>query len=129
MMPIFLTLIFAVVAVLWHDGSGMAQGVASPFRGDSAASIVPGCRSSTSADDSSRAFEEGVCIGLLKGLYYLSTGACIPPAVTMGEIARIVVRYVDDHPARQQEDFREIALEALRAAWPCSGVRNIKLDD
>jgi hypothetical protein len=43
-------------------------------------------------------------------------------------MASIVVRYIDDRPARQQEDFRELALEALKNAWPCSGARNIKFD-
>jgi hypothetical protein len=61
-----------------------------------------------------------MCIGLLKGLYYLSSDDCIPPAITIGAVARMVVKYIDDRPTRMHEDFRELALEALKTAWPCS---------
>jgi hypothetical protein len=46
-----------------------------------------------------------------------------PGAAVRG--ARTVVRYIDDRPSRLEEDFRELALEALRQAWPCRGRRNI----
>jgi hypothetical protein len=96
--------------------------------GESAALIMPGCRRSTEPGNNSGAFEQGVCIGLLKGLYYLSSGACIPPGVTISAMARIVVRYIDDRPSRLHEDFRELALEAFRTGWPCSGTSNIRFD-
>jgi hypothetical protein len=92
---------------------------------NAAATIIPSCRESIEPGSTSEAFAQGVCIGLLRGLYYLSSDACIPPAVTIGAVARIVVRYVDDRPSRIHEDFRELALEALRTAWPCSGARSI----
>jgi hypothetical protein len=106
-----------------------ADGAELIFRSDTAASIIPGCRNFTEPGSIGDTFEQGQCIGLLKGLYYLSTGACIPSAVTVGVMARTVVRYIDDRPSRLGEDFRELALEALRHAWPCSGTRNINFDE
>jgi hypothetical protein len=90
---------------------------------DAAAFVIPSCRESAEPGSISEAFEQGMCIGLLKGLYYLSSDACIPPAITIGAVARIVVKYIDHRPTRMHEDFRELALEALKAAWPCSGMR------
>jgi hypothetical protein len=92
---------------------------------DAAAFVIPSCRQSTEPGSISEAFEQGMCIGLLKGLYYLSSDACIPPAITIGAVARIVVKYIDHRPTRMHEDLRELALEALKTAWPCSGVRII----
>src|SRR4029453_4871755 len=31
------------------------------------------------------------------------------------------VQYIDARPARMHEDFRILAAEAMRAAWPCKG--------
>jgi hypothetical protein len=90
---------------------------------DAAAFVIPSCRESAKPGSISDAFGQGMCIGLLKGLYYLSSDACIPPAITIGAVARIVVKYIDDRPTRMHEDFRELALEALKTAWPCSGMR------
>jgi hypothetical protein len=59
---------------------------------DAAVFVIPSCRESTEPGSISEAFEQGMCIGLLKGLYYLSSDACIPPAITIGAVARIVVR-------------------------------------
>jgi hypothetical protein len=35
-------------------------------------------------------------------------------------MVRVVVAYIEARPARVHEDFRNLALEALREAWPCS---------
>jgi hypothetical protein len=44
---------------------------------------------------------------------------CIPNAVTNGQMVRVVVKYIEDRPARMHENFKALAVEALRAAWPC----------
>jgi Rap1a immunity proteins len=121
----FLSDWFKPIALLLALGAFGKADSAELFTRDSAASVVAGCRNIAQRDSTGDAFEQGQCIGLLKGLYYLSSGACIPAAVTVGVLARIVVRYIDDRPSRLDEDFRELALEALRHAWPCSGARSI----
>lgn len=113
--------LFAMTALCRAESAELPR----PSPVDAAATILPGCRESIEPGSTGEAFAQGVCIGLLRGLYYLSSDTCIPPAVTIGTVARIVVRYVDDRPSRLHEDFRELALEALRTAWPCSGARSI----
>ncbi len=46
-------------------------------------------------------------------------GLCAPAGMTSGQAYRIVVNYIDSHPARQNEMFTELAWEALIKAWPC----------
>jgi hypothetical protein len=120
MIRILLTVVLITLGAL-----SKASSAEQPFRSDTAASIVSGCRNLTEPGGPGDLFQQGQCVGLLKGLYYLSRGACIPAAVTVGAMARTVVRYIDDRPTRLGEDFRELALESLRHAWPCSGMRNI----
>jgi hypothetical protein len=43
----------------------------------------------------------------------------IPDGVATGQMVRVVVSYIDARPARMHEPFKGLALEALRAAWPC----------
>ena len=117
--------ILLTVGLITLGALSKASSAELQFRSDTAASIVSGCRNFTEPDSPGDMFQQGQCVGLLKGLYYLSSGACIPAAVTVGVMARTVVRYIDNRPARLGEDFRELALESLRHAWPCSGTRNI----
>jgi hypothetical protein len=35
------------------------------------------------------------------------------------QIVRVIVRYIDSEPARLQEYFNGMAIEAMRKAWPC----------
>jgi hypothetical protein len=43
----------------------------------------------------------------------------IPDGVTLGQEVKVVVAYIDARPARMHEPFTQLALEALRTAWPC----------
>jgi hypothetical protein len=64
----------------------------------------------------------GLCIGTIDGIFYVDKKICPPPkgnAINLGQIGRVVVQYIDNHPARMHEDFKKLALEAMRAAWPC----------
>ena len=35
------------------------------------------------------------------------------------QTVRVVVQYIDSRPERMHEDFKKLALEAMKAAWPC----------
>jgi Ssp1 endopeptidase immunity protein Rap1a len=94
---------------------------------ESANYIMPGCRSftaetppSSAADD---AFKRGQCLGIVDTIAALTADVCHPPGVTSGRAVSVVVKYIDDRPARMHENFRLLAREALRAAWPCLGTR------
>src|SRR5262245_60098042 len=49
------------------------------------------------------------------GLYCLD----IPEKVTLMQLVRSVLAYIENRPARMREPFVALALEALRTAWPC----------
>jgi Rap1a immunity proteins len=38
---------------------------------------------------------------------------------TTNQTVRVVVKYIDDRLARQNENFTDLTLKALQAAWPC----------
>jgi hypothetical protein len=59
------------------------------------------------------------CYGLVDGLAYAASDLCVADHVTLGQEIRVVVKYIDDRPQRLNESFKALALEALRAAWPC----------
>jgi hypothetical protein len=69
---------------------------------------------------------EGFCSGVVHGLAGISSSlavelqSCVPPASTPAELALVVVKFLDEHPERMNEDFRLLVLEAFHNAWPCS---------
>ena len=44
---------------------------------------------------------------------------CFPDDVTAGEAVQVVVAYLESNPSHLQEDFRPLAIAAMRQAWPC----------
>ena len=80
--------------------------------------VMKGCRLFASEKHNSDLFYQGYCMGLLVGLPYADPMICMPRA-TNYQTARVVVQYIDQQPARLHEDFIDLALEALRRAWPC----------
>jgi len=97
---------------------------AVPHLDERARAVIAGCENEIRSI-SSNSFDLGVCLGVVKGLHYLSTDVCVPPALTLTDIAGVLSRYFEAHPKDEPADFRERSLEALRAAWPCAGRRNI----
>jgi hypothetical protein len=90
---------------------------------------MPGCRDAASLvtfsnDDESeeQASLMGFCAGIVVGLSFMGQpyGICVPPGTTSQQATAVVVRYIDGQPGRIHEDFNPLAVEALRANWPCS---------
>ena len=48
---------------------------------------------------------------------HIDVTVCPPKDSNVEQAIRIVVQYIDGHPARLQENFYDLAVEALRAAW------------
>jgi len=44
---------------------------------------------------------------------------CIPGDVTAGETVQVVVAYLESRLSRLHEDFPQLAIAAMRQAWPC----------
>jgi Rap1a immunity proteins len=93
---------------------------------NSANYLLPFCRGFGDLK-SSVPFEQGRCAGIVSGIAYMgsaveaSSRVCldIQATVTSGQDVKVVVAYIDARPARLHEPFARLALEALRAAWPC----------
>ena len=44
---------------------------------------------------------------------------CFPEDVSSGEAVQVVVAYLESSLSRLHEDFRLLAITAMRQAWPC----------
>ena len=44
---------------------------------------------------------------------------CFPDDVTAGEAVQVVVAYLESNLTHLHEDFRQLAITAMRQAWPC----------
>jgi len=94
---------------------------------DSANFMLPYCKSFLAQDlsrsDREKNFYAGLCAGSITAFTFvgrsLNKGFCFPEGATNGQMVRVVVAYIEARPARMHEDFRVLALEALREAWPC----------
>ena len=93
----------------------------------SANDIMPGCRDAAALITFSNPSNEygdlaHFCLGIIVGLSYLGRSdatICVPVGVTREQAVRVVVQYIDGQPARMNENFVPLAIEALQAAWPC----------
>lgn len=90
---------------------------------NSANHIMPGCRALLEPDppkDMNTKFLSAQCRAIVGGLIYASSSnICPQKSEETDQDVRVVVKYIDGQPARLHEDFFALALEALRAAWPC----------
>lgn len=82
--------------------------------------ILPGCRSAMSEGANPNLFfKAGSCNGIVRALVYALPDVCAPREVNGGQMVAVVVRYIDQYPARWHESFLKMADEALTKAWPC----------
>ena len=84
----------------------------------SAKSYLPGCKDYLHHEGN---VFSGRCVGVVEGLGMLRDAHifCAPEFATTDQFIRLIVLYIEDRPERTQEDFRLLALEALRQAFPC----------
>jgi hypothetical protein len=86
--------------------------------------LLPACKAFIIALDGNvpsyhNLIERGRCVGILEGLSYMPLHICTPNGVMTDQAVRVVVKYIEEQPARWHEDFRTLALEAMLLAWPC----------
>jgi hypothetical protein len=81
-------------------------------------------------DDSPHRVRAGECIGYISGLtsmhdIYSQLSAngrlfCIPSdGVERGQVVRIVVKFLEDHPEKLHESKAFLAINAMKSAFPC----------
>jgi hypothetical protein len=112
---------------------GVTTAVEAAEDTNSANYMMPHCRNFLTIEHSSDPLAP-YCVGMVRGILF--TGSilrdlvnaegdrrlpCIDPpsGATYGQSVQVVVTYIDARPARMHEHFGVLALEALRAAWPC----------
>ena len=105
----------------------LAQNVDASDR-NSAKFLVPACQRFVALSDGDTlvsALHQGVCVGIIEGIGYVSGSlppglrSCLPEGVTQEQMVGAIVSYIKRRPERMHEDFRELAIEAMREAWPC----------
>jgi hypothetical protein len=109
------------VILTWLPASATAQ---DPID-DEAQSVTAGCHEALKRTGQMQTFDAGMCLGILKGLHYLSKDICIPPATSLSQIGDVVSQYFDSHAGKTRDGFQETALAAMRSAWPCGRRNNI----
>jgi Rap1a immunity proteins len=87
--------------------------------------LMPACRNWIAFAGDRQGIDEAMCAGIISGLAYTvkflppDSSSCRPEGVTIGEMVRVVVAYIERRPERMHEDFRRLAVEAWHEAWPC----------
>jgi hypothetical protein len=115
-------LVVAAVMCLWSSFA-FAQNVAS------ASYYLPGCKAYNEKGEPPVpvALRMTKCHGVIETLMILGVSKklsqdnqlCFPDGLTANQVTAAVAQYVEQHPARQRETFVPLALEAMRATWPC----------
>ena len=63
-----------------------------------------------------------LCAGAIMGVLYmgeLDHQLCVPTDVTNGQMLKVVVKYMGDHPDHLNWRYTALIFDALHAAWPC----------
>src|SRR6516165_9458749 len=114
----------ALIVAMFNCGAAVAEPTQT-----SAEYLMPGCRDAASVITFSKAGESeeeaslmGFCAGIVIGLSFngQAYGICVPAGTTAQQATSVVVQYIDGQPARIHETFNSLAVDALRANWPCS---------
>lgn len=91
------------------------------FDVSSASYIMTGCRSFIArSGDLGTAYASGLCAGKVEAVAVFDSGICFPSEATVGQMIRVVVRYIELRPARLHENFMILARDAMREVWPCN---------
>jgi len=65
------------------------------------------------------AFDMGFCLGLVEGVAFSSPEVCTSSDVTHGQGARVVLKYLNDHPEKLNLRRDRLVEVALAQAFPC----------
>ena len=117
-----------------------AQNEPAYFRHGNAEVIVDMCRSVTYYNAAEQTipkehgYEFGLCTGFIEGVVddessnfaiqrtakqKVQHNECVPDGVTVAQLAKIVVKYADDHPESLNQPAAWFVHMALKKAFPC----------
>ncbi|HEX2656600.1 MAG TPA: Rap1a/Tai family immunity protein [Xanthobacteraceae bacterium] len=86
--------------------------------------MLPYCKQWVESERMSDRFS-GICAGTIATLAWNASALeypwrfCAPDGVTNGQLGRVVVSHFEKHPEELHLEFRKLALDALKQAWPC----------
>ncbi len=122
-----LTRCFAILVI----GAVLAQTAEAASESDSGNYIERGCRMFARGDvpvpgDLTGLGEMGICVGAINALMWLDKSLpppfrifCAPEGAGPGQAAKIIVKFLEAHPGRLNENYHMLMTDALRDAWPC----------
>ncbi len=62
----------------------------------------------------------GLCLGYVAGAYdALETQLCVPGESTLDQVAKVVQKYLAEHPERLHRPGSVLVALAIKDAWPC----------
>ena len=103
------------------------------------AQVMNGCRDDVRKMDGDQPkgdrFDIGYCSGMVQGArvaidyhqYLLNTdamGVCIPSDVKAGQLVRVFLKYLDDHPEELHEEAVGLMVLSWRIAFSCDNEMN-----
>ena len=105
----------------------LAQAQDNPNYLVSAKYVLPRCVIGAEHPSAEDWFRNGFCNGVVHTIFRegKQLGVCVPDGVTLAQGKRVVVRYVSAKPQRMEEYFEDLAIEAIRDAWPCKRKRRL----
>jgi hypothetical protein len=116
---------WAALIVLASSTSGMAQGANSEAKPEArtAKAMLPYCMAGL--NPSSQEAAGGRCMGVIATLSFVSRVLpdnlkfCHPNAATPEQIVQVIASFAEAHAESLDQDFRLVALAAMRDKWPC----------
>jgi len=111
--------------------AALGAGNADAQKNESANFMVPVCKKwlagsgAKDAEGLQLIFDAGVCSGTISTLTHVRElvlpdfRSCWQQGATWGQSIRVALAYIEAHPERMHEDFRDLVLEAWHEAWPC----------
>ena len=85
-------------------------------------SVMPGCDAFLASKSPGNNFLQGVCAGEVLAAWDIAVvvgSVCSPSDAVLSQLVRVIAQYIYARPARMHERFAVLAVEAMRAAWPC----------
>jgi hypothetical protein len=106
-------------AVFASMGLGKQGAVWADVRG-TGNQLLQSCVNFATGDRTSEDWlEKGVCAGVVMAVQEIDPTICAPAAVTIGQSALVVVRYMQQHPETLHLPLSILVQTALRQTWPC----------
>lgn len=117
---------FRVLSMLGLSLALLGCGSGNDYGGQSGYDYLPRCQLVVRGPRTDREIATATyCVGAVTAL----TGVapllapryrfCFPDDVTAGEAVQVVVAYLESNLSRLEDDFRQLAIAAMRQAWPC----------